>query len=152
MKLPCLTGSAYRVSVPVRREDLVLTAGAPTVHVKTAESGARRAQAFCGHCGSPLYTYDADDLSAYGLRVGCIEQRRLLVPSKQVWCRSALPWSMSIEALPRHEKGKVIQLQGDGLPSMGGMPAAPMPLPYVDGAPDAAQAERAGQTQASGAG
>jgi hypothetical protein len=99
-----LTGSAYRVSVPVRREDFMLRAGAPTVYLKTAESGARRAQAFCGHCGSPLYTYDADDPSAYGLRVGCIAQRRLLVPSKQVWCRSALPWTMSIEALPRHDK------------------------------------------------
>jgi len=60
--------------------------------------------AFCGHCGSPLYTHAADDRSTYGLRLGCIEQRRLLTPVKQVWCRSALPWSMNIEALPRYEK------------------------------------------------
>jgi hypothetical protein len=99
-----LTGSAYRVSVAVVKDDFVLQAGAPTIYVKTAESGARRAQAFCGKCGSPLYTHAADDPSSYGLRVGCIDERRLLTPTKQVWCRSALPWSMDIEALPRHEK------------------------------------------------
>jgi hypothetical protein len=99
-----LTGTAYRVSVPVGIDAFVLKAGTPKVYVKTAESGARRAQAFCSRCGSPLYTYAANRPSTYGLRVGCIEQRRLLAPAKQVWCRSALPWAMNIEALPRHEK------------------------------------------------
>jgi hypothetical protein len=42
-----LTGSAYRVCVPVQREDFVPRAGAPTVYVKTAETGhvARRRSA-----------------------------------------------------------------------------------------------------------
>jgi hypothetical protein len=95
-----LTGSAYRVSIPTTNEQFVMLRGAPVVYVKTADSGARRAQAFCPHCGSPLYTYDVDHPRDIGLRVGCIEQRQALPPAKQVWCQSALPWSMDVHDLP----------------------------------------------------
>src|SRR5690348_13673554 len=94
-----LTGSAYRVSVPARKDSFVLRTGVPNIYVKTAESGARRAQAFCPTCGSPLYTYGLDDPTTYGLRVGCIDQRRDLRPRRQIWCRSALDWSMHIADL-----------------------------------------------------
>ena len=98
-----LTGTAYRVSVGTGRESFVLEHGTPKVYVKTADSGAERAQLFCAECGSPLLTYDLATPDTYGLRVGCIDQRRQLMPSKQIWCRSALPWSMDIAALPRRE-------------------------------------------------
>jgi len=99
-----LTGSAYRVSVPVAREAFSLQRGSPTIYVKTADNGARRAQAFCPACGSPLFTYAADaDVVTYGLRVGCIEQRRELPPRQQKWCSSALEWSMDITSLPRRD-------------------------------------------------
>ena len=95
-----LTGSAYRVSVGAAREGFRLLRGAPTIYVKTGDSGARRAQAFCGNCGSPLFTYDADRPDDYGLRVGCIDQRAQLAPRRQIWCRSALPWALDIHARP----------------------------------------------------
>ena len=95
-----LTGSAYRVSVDAARDAFRLLRGAPTIYVKTGDSGARRAQAFCGNCGSPLFTYDADRPDDYGLRVGCIDQRAQLAPRRQIWCRSALPWALDIHALP----------------------------------------------------
>lgn len=85
-----LTGSAYRVSVPAVEGSFHLTAGTPSIYVKTGDGGSKRAQAFCPNCGSPLYTYDADDPQVYGLRVGGIEERQALVPRKQKWCRSAL--------------------------------------------------------------
>jgi hypothetical protein len=99
-----LTGSAYRVSVPTLRTDFVLLRGSPATYVKTGDSGARRAQVFCPQCGSPLYTYAVDDPRVYGLRVGCIEQRRQLPPQRQIWCRSALAWSMDIADLPKRER------------------------------------------------
>jgi hypothetical protein len=98
-----LTGTAYRVSVPVARDSFVLRTGTPAVYVKTADSGAQRAQAFCSHCGSPLYTYAVDHPVTFGLRVGCLDQRAELRPRRQKWYRSALPWSMNIADLPRHE-------------------------------------------------
>ena len=98
-----LTGSAYRVSVPADGGSFRLLTGAPSVYVKMGDSGARRAQAFCGHCGSPLYTYDADAPGVYGLRVGCIDERGSLVPRKQKWCRSALAWTGSLADLERSD-------------------------------------------------
>lgn len=95
-----LTGTAFRVSVGTDRQRLVMLRGDPAVYVKTADSGARRPQAFCSNCGSPMFTYDMDHPQRIGLRVGCIDQRRELQPARQIWCRSALPWAMDIHAMP----------------------------------------------------
>src|SRR5450755_1579021 len=76
-----LTGSAYRVSVPVRVEDFRLISGVPKIYFKVGDSGNRRAQAFCANCGSPMYTHAAEDHpKTYGLRVGCIHERDALTP------------------------------------------------------------------------
>ncbi|HVJ59357.1 MAG TPA: GFA family protein [Burkholderiaceae bacterium] len=98
-----LTGSAYRVSVAAARATFRLLRGEPKIYVKRGDSGARRAQAFCADCGSPLYTFDADRDDDYGLRVGCIDQRRALVPRRQIWCGSALDWAFDIGSLPRRD-------------------------------------------------
>ena len=50
------TGTAFRVSIPVSGASFKVT-GEPTIYIKTtADSGNPRAQAFCGKCGSPLYS------------------------------------------------------------------------------------------------
>ena len=97
-----LTGTAYRVNVRVRKENLRMSGGVPKVYIKTAESGNKRAHAFCADCGTPIYSTSVDaDPKEYGLRVGTARQRAQLPPKKQGWCRSAMPWSMNIEALPK---------------------------------------------------
>lgn len=98
-----LTGSAYRVSVPAQEGSFRLLAGKPSVYIKLGDTGAKRAQAFCANCGSPLYTYAADDPRVFGLRVGCILERASLVPMNQKWCRSALPWTASLANVERRE-------------------------------------------------
>jgi hypothetical protein len=99
-----LTGSAYRVTVPTLIKDLELRSGSPKIYIKTGESGAKRAQAFCARCGSPLYAYPVDHPKTYGLRVGCIAQRRELVPTLQIWCDSALSWTGDIEDIPKLQR------------------------------------------------
>lgn len=100
-----LTGSAYRVSVPAEDGSFHLLAGEPALYVKIGDNGARRAQAFCPRCGSPLYTYDADqEPKVYGLRVGCIDERAALVPRRQKWCRSALGWTDSLLGMERRDR------------------------------------------------
>ncbi len=97
-----LTGTAYRVNVRVRKQDLVMHGGKPKIYVKTAESGAQRAHAFCPECGTPIYSTSVeDDPQFYGLRVGTARQKRDLPPKKQGWHRSSLPWTMNIDALPK---------------------------------------------------
>ncbi len=97
-----LSGSAFRVVVPVPESAFKLTSGKPKTYIKTAESGAKRIQAFCSHCGSQIYSTSATPGNrTIGIRVGTIRQRRSLAPSAQYWCRSALPW---IDALPNLPK------------------------------------------------
>ena len=96
-----LTGTAYRVNVRVKKQDIKLT-GNVKHYVKTAESGARRKQGFCPECGTPVYsTTDDADPQVFGLRVGTVRQRALLPPKQQGWCRSAMPWVQNIDALPK---------------------------------------------------
>lgn len=101
-----LTGTAYRVSVPVLDGTFNLLRGMPKLHRKmTADSGAHRLHAFCPDCGSPIYARGTDDPPRYFfLRVGSIRQRAQLPPKRQIWCRSALPWVMDIGNLPRLDK------------------------------------------------
>ncbi len=95
-----LSGSPYRVSVRVPAETFRLHSGKLEVYIKTAQSGARRAHAFCPVCGTPVHASDPHEPKTYSLRVGCLDQRDKLPPQKQIWCNSALPWSGNIEAVP----------------------------------------------------
>jgi hypothetical protein len=98
-----LTGSAFRAVIPAPAESFVLR-GTPTEYVKTAESGTKRRHAFCPACGTPIYAAALENTAAYSLRVGTIRQREQLgPPARQIWCKSALPWS-TIEGVPTAER------------------------------------------------
>jgi hypothetical protein len=49
-----LSGTAFRVVVYAEPGTFKLLTGQPKTYVKTAESGNRRVQGFCGNCGSSL--------------------------------------------------------------------------------------------------
>ena len=89
-----LSGTAFRVTVPCPESDLFLKTGSPKTYVKTAASGRRRQQAFCGDCGSPIYATSDEPAGgrSLGLRIGTLAQRRDLSPKKQFWFKSVLPW------------------------------------------------------------
>jgi hypothetical protein len=72
--------------------------------VKTAESGNRRVQAFCGQCGTPLYSADAENPQSFNLRVGALAERADLPPQRQIWCEAALPWTAELLDVPRAPK------------------------------------------------
>jgi hypothetical protein len=98
-----LTGSAFSLFVPVAKEAFRLRSR-PKTYVKTAESGNRRAQAFCPECGSRIYASAEKDPQVFNLRVGTVRQRAQLKPKAQVWCRSALPWVMDLGTVKQHAK------------------------------------------------
>jgi hypothetical protein len=100
------TGSAFRTNIPVPGDAFKLLSGQPAIYVKTADSGNRRAHAFCPKCGSQLYSTSEGEAPrpAYSLRVGTLLERNQFVPQVQNWFRSAQPWVMGIAALPKNEK------------------------------------------------
>jgi hypothetical protein len=88
-----LSGSAYRTVVPAIEGSFKFLTGEPRKYVKVAENGSRRSQAFCGDCGTPIYSAPDDEQSLFfGLRVGAIKQRDQLIPKSQYWVRSAQSW------------------------------------------------------------
>jgi hypothetical protein len=100
-----LSGSPWRASIPSLAADFRLISGAPRIYIKTAESGARRQQAFCADCGSPIYSAAEHDTPLYNIRLGVIRQRDQLSPGKQIWTSSALPWASDITAVPGASRG-----------------------------------------------
>lgn len=99
-----LSGGAYRTSVPAAKETFTILSGQPKIYIKTAESGAKRAQGFCADCGTPLYATTASDPQVFNIRVGTAKQRAQLKPKAQGWCRSALDWVSDLSTIPRFEK------------------------------------------------
>jgi len=99
-----LSGTAYRTVVPAKKDAFKLLTGQPKIYVKTAESGNRRAQAFCAECGTPLYATSETDPQVFGIRVGTARQRADLPPKRQVWCRSALGWVMDLKPVSQIAK------------------------------------------------
>jgi hypothetical protein len=101
-----LTGSAFSLFLQVPKEQFRLTNGEPKIYVKTAESGNRRAQAFCANCGTRLWAAAEKDPPIYNLRIGTLRERADLPPRTQLWCRSALPWVTELARVPREMKGR----------------------------------------------
>lgn len=96
------SATAYGVVVPVVDGTFNLLTGALKTHVKTAESGNRRALNFCPECGTRVHAHNADgDPGFIGLRVGTVNQRARLKPVIQIWCRSAMPWVDDLAGIPK---------------------------------------------------
>ena len=94
-----LSGSAFRVVVPVTPGGFKMLSGKPKAYLKTAESGRQRTQAFCPDCGSSIYSADPTNTKQFSIRVGTARERAQLLPKKQVWRRSALGWVDHIEPI-----------------------------------------------------
>ena len=102
-----LTGTVFRAGIPSLPGTFQLKSGTPKIYVKTAESGSKRWHAFCPDCGTPIYAAAPEpNPSIYRLRVGAIDQRAAFAPpQRQIWCRSALSWSMDMTNIERAERG-----------------------------------------------
>lgn len=94
-----LSGSAYRASIPAAASGFRLLKGTPRIYIKTAESGNKRAHGFCGDCGAAIYATAPVDPTFYTLRLGTITQRAEFRPTRQIWHRSALPWSADLSSI-----------------------------------------------------
>ena len=100
-----LSGSAFRTIVFAAEDTFKLLSGEPKTYIKTAESGARRAQVFCPECGTHIYaTSVGEGPKTFGVRVGTARQRAELRPTAQIWCRSAQDWVMDLGSVRKVDK------------------------------------------------
>jgi hypothetical protein len=99
-----LSGTAYRAVVQALGQSFKLVRGEPKIYIKTADSGVRRAHGFCTDCGTPIYGSAAIKPQSYSLRIGTIKQRAELWPERQIWCRSALPWTTDLGGIEKVDR------------------------------------------------
>ncbi len=100
-----LSGSAFRIGVMAAEGSFEISSGAPKTYVKTAESGAKRVQAFCPECGTHIYTTGVDvSPQIYRIRVATARQRNELPPKAQIWFRSAQPWVTELGSIRTVDK------------------------------------------------
>jgi hypothetical protein len=99
-----LAGSAFRLSVSVDDGSFRILSGTPATYIKIADSGRRRELGFCPRCGTSVYSRPPDGEPGYfGLRVGSLRQRDVLVPRAQFWHQSAQRWIDKIDEIPAFE-------------------------------------------------
>jgi hypothetical protein len=100
-----LSASAFRTVGVVQAGDFRLLTGTPKIYIKTADSGNKREQAFCDHCGSGIYAAAlGDEPKVHNIRMGTVRQRAQFPPQFQLWCRSALPWLPAIDTPKRSDQ------------------------------------------------
>lgn len=94
------SGGPFRAVIPVPA-DQVQMQGQPKHYVKVAQSGNKRAQGFCGDCGTQLYATEPDAPKTLNLRLGCVDQRADLAPVLQIWGQSEMPWLKTLTSVPK---------------------------------------------------
>jgi hypothetical protein len=100
-----MSGAPYRAIVVAKEENFHILSGEPKLYVKTAESGNKRAQGFCGNCGTALFaTSVGEGPKIYGLRLGAIKQRDQIRPTGQIWTSSEQSWIHDLDEIPGVEK------------------------------------------------
>jgi hypothetical protein len=98
------SGGLFRANIVAAGDTFRLLRGTPKSYIKTAESGNKRAQVFCGDCGTGMWSRAPDGTGPLVLRVGPIEQRRSFRPRNQIWCHSEVPWTKDVAGAERHER------------------------------------------------
>ena len=89
-----LSGSAFQFAARVAREDFRLLSGQLKAFVKIAENGNPRAMSFCGTCSTVIHGGNTDDTGLLSLRLGGCTQKHELSPQFQIWCQSAMAWTI----------------------------------------------------------
>jgi hypothetical protein len=96
-------GAAFAANADVRRKYVRFVSGEDLVREFESSPGAFRA--FCGRCGSPLYSRRADRPDVLRIRLGILDDdpgRRSLA---HFWVGAKAPWFEITDDLPQFEAG-----------------------------------------------
>ena len=95
------TGAAASASARVRPGSLRILTGEEHIAVYQAETGW--AKAFCGRCGSGLWSQDRDDPEVRAVRLGLLDGDPGVRPSYRQFVADAAPWeAIPEDGLPRY--------------------------------------------------
>ena len=97
------SGSAFAANAPVRTRYLELSSGSDLL--KEYESSPGKFRAFCGRCGSPIYSRRDSEPELRRIRLGSLDSDPERRPLGHVWVRSKAPWYSIGDSLPQYPEG-----------------------------------------------
>jgi len=97
------SGSAFAANAPVRTRYLELSSGSDLL--KEYESSPGKFRAFCGRCGSPIYSRRDSEPELRRIRLGSLDSDPERRPLGHVWVRSKAPWYSIDDSLPQYPEG-----------------------------------------------
>lgn len=93
-------GSAFAANAPVPAAAFRLLAGAELLQAYESSPGKQRA--FCGHCGSPIYSRKADTPGVLRLRIGLLDTATGHAPDYHFMTAHKADWHRIDDALPQY--------------------------------------------------
>jgi hypothetical protein len=97
------SGSAFAANAPVRTRYFALRSGAEWV--REYESSPGKYRAFCGRCGSPLYSRRDAEPELRRVRLGTLDGDPERRPLAHFWVGSKAPWFEITDSLPQLQGG-----------------------------------------------
>ena len=97
------SGSAYIATMRVPAAGFRITHGTPKCYVTAADSGSEVIRAFCGNCGSPIYSQVSARPDLVGLRVTSLDDPSWFRADAHIFVKSAQPWDQINPAIPKYD-------------------------------------------------
>ncbi|MCE9658403.1 MAG: GFA family protein [Burkholderiales bacterium] len=99
------TGSAFALSLIVRRDDLQLVSGQTTGYSASLADGRTKSGQMCPSCGTRLWGTPAKYPGIVIVQPGTLEQPCHLVPIAHQWLSEAQPWFVPPPGVPAYPRG-----------------------------------------------
>jgi hypothetical protein len=93
-------GTAFATNTPIAASQFRITSGTSTL--KEYESSPGKVRAFCGQCGSPLYSRRAARSDVLRIRVGTLDTPVGARPVAHIFATSLPDWDRILDDLPQY--------------------------------------------------
>ena len=97
------SGAAHSVNLIVRASTMTVEGDLSSYDDPDTASGAPIARQFCGGCGSPIRSVPSAKPKLVAVKAGTLDWPADYAPAMHIWTRSALPWVVIPEGVPRFE-------------------------------------------------
>lgn len=87
---------------------LNFTKGEPKIFVDTADSGVKLNRAFCGDCGSSLYSQRHNMMDKLVLKAGSLDDSSQSKVVMNIWTKSGRPWVITDPQVDTHEENRPV--------------------------------------------
>lgn len=108
-------GGAPTYIVGAARAGFRITKGAPKVYLSKGDSGGDVGRAFCGDCGTPLYSIPPGDAPFVPVKVGALDDPSSFSPQFHIYMESAQPWHQLAEGAIQFPKSPPAPPPGRGI-------------------------------------